>query len=273
MATKESTSPPDLLGQRELLKLVVQKLSSQVLLYGLAVLVFLVVAIQLNQSSSDKILLLGAILLVFLFSITGYLFFEKKRKIEEADPHTMNKLLTRQIDKVKKYQKTSPLKVWTTKLAATGRSRDIEITAKAPEQEFRLGDKIVVHFASEVEGYLSLFNIGTSGRMTRLYPNSLHPNNHIDAHREYSIPAADDNFQYLLQGPAGTEKLKAVLTTRPMELMKPELTASDGLFETRTATAAARDIAIIKETTQNMPEEEWFEAGWEFEVLPQNNEP
>ena len=71
------------------MKLVVQKLASQSLLFGVAVLMVLLGAWKLSQGSVPLVL---AVLFVFVVALAGYLFAEQKSKVERNDPATLSRL-------------------------------------------------------------------------------------------------------------------------------------------------------------------------------------
>jgi hypothetical protein len=60
--------------------------------------------------------------------------------------------------------------------------------------------------------------------------------------------------------------LKAIATLEPVPLIETDFSPEGALFRTVEPAAAARDIAIVKERTDALPEEGWAEAHIEFEV-------
>ena len=79
----------DVFGTAEVLKLVIQKLASQSLLFGVAVLVVLLSAWKLSNGSLKLVI---PVLFVFVIALAGYLFAEQKNKVEHSDPVTMSRL-------------------------------------------------------------------------------------------------------------------------------------------------------------------------------------
>ena len=69
---KEKETAGGTFGTAEVLKLVVQKLASQALLFGVAVLLILLGAWKLSNGS---VLLVVALLFVFVVALAGYLFY------------------------------------------------------------------------------------------------------------------------------------------------------------------------------------------------------
>ncbi|OFZ70672.1 MAG: hypothetical protein A2Z01_06320 [Betaproteobacteria bacterium RBG_16_58_11] len=256
---------------KSLLQEVVKKLSSQALLFSLAVIVILVVAWMLFDAKGIPIVI--AILFVFLVATAAYLFSEEKNKRLEA-------LATPALQAVPKSPATAAVSPVAAEMAATGgfdlsvwvegagahaASRDIAVLPGGGA--FRLGDKIHVCFKSSRRCYLTLLNIGTSGKLTVLYPNGLHQDNLIQANRLYRIPGDEYGFEYVLQGPAGSEKLIAIATEEKVPVLDEALAQNGGLFRTVEGAAVARDIAIAEKRAASVPSGHRAQASYDFQVL------
>ena len=157
------------------------------------------------------------------------------------------------------------VELWTAPAPDEG-ARDLAVTAKRKKAAYRTGQKIVVGFRASRDCHLTLLNIGTSGKLTVLFPNSQHQDNFIQAGREYQIPADEDDFEYLLQGPPGVEKLKAVATLKKIALLESQFAPDGALFRTVEAATGARDIGVIQKKVAAVPGAEWAEAACEFKV-------
>lgn len=260
---KKQAAGGDLFGTGDVLKLVIQKIASQSLLFGLAIIVVLVGAWKVLGRDSMPIIL--AILFVFVVALAGYLFVEQKGKIDQRDPATMSRLSGEKMKDISNPASDFKVELWTAPAPAGG-ARDIAVTAKKKKAGYRTGQKIVVGFRASRDCHLTLLNIGTSGKLTVLFPNALHPDNFIQAGRDYRIPEADDDFEYELQGPAGVEKLKAVATLKKMALLESNFAPDGSLFRTVDAAMGARDIAVIQKKVAAVPNTEWAEAACEFSV-------
>jgi len=259
---KKTTTNDDLFGTAEVLKLVVQKLASQALLFGVAVLVVLLGAWKLSNGSWKLVI---PILFVFVVALAGYLFAEQKGKVEHSDPATLSRLNGGKMQDITNPASAFNVELWSAPAPAAG-ARDIAVTAKKKKAGYRTGQKIVVGFRASRDCYLTLLNIGTSGKLTVLFPNSLHPDNFIQAGRDYRLPEADDDFEYVLQGPAGMEKLKAVATLKQVALLESNFAPDGSLFRTVDAASGARDIGIVQKKVATVPTAEWAEAACEFSV-------
>lgn len=247
----------DPLGTRAILLEIVKKLSSQALLFGLAVIVVLVGAWYLFGAAGLPIIL--AILAVFLIVLFAYLFAEEKNKATASalawlgrDGAATGGELT--------------VELWTESAAgARAGSRDVGVVPK-PGAAYRVGDAIVVGFRASRDCYLTLLNLGTSGGLTILFPNAHQRENFVRGGDPYHIPAADSGFEFRLQGPPGTERLKAVATLSKVTLLESHFASDGAIFDTRPAGAAPRDIAVVQRRVERLQPQAWAEATAEFTV-------
>lgn len=267
-ADNKTDSLGDLLGTKELLRLVVKKLASQALVFGLAVIVLVVVLgwiFRENPIAAVPILL--AVLFVFVVVFAGYVIGEQRSKADKGDPATANQVLGEKMKTIDNHRKeTFSVRLWTVPAGAAptpAGARDIKVAAKS---DYRVGDKIVVRFRSSRDCHLTLLNVGTSGKLTILFPNALHRDNRIRADQDYEIPGPDYGFEYQLQGPPGVEKLKAVATVEDIALLESSFDADGGFFRTVAPATGARDIAVVRKKVAALPAAQWAEAACEFHV-------
>ena len=76
----------------------------------------------------------------------------------------------------------------------------------------RIGSRIAFYFQASAKGYVSLYHFASSGAVQRIYPTEREPYNFVEPGRIYRYPQSG----YLeLQGPAGEETIKAILTVLP----------------------------------------------------------
>lgn len=260
-STQERASA-DPFGTAELLKLVAQKLASQSLLFGLAIIVVLVASWKIVGKDWPFAIL---VVVVFAAALSGYLFVEQKTKVAQREPATMSRLNRRKMTGISNPASDFTVDVWTAPAPAAG-ARDIVVAGRKKKTIYRIGQKIVVGFRANRDCYLTLLNIGTSGKLTVLFPNSLHKDNFLQAGRDYQIPASNDEFEYELQGPTGIEKIKAIATLKPVELLESNFAPDGSLFRTVDAASGARDIAVVQKKVGTVPPAEWSESACEFSV-------
>jgi hypothetical protein len=139
--------------------------------------------------------------------------------------------------------------------------------ASASGTTYRIGTRIVVAFRANRDCYVTLLNVGTSGKLTILFPNSLHPDNRVAANRVTEIPGPGDGFEYQLAGPGGTERIKAIATLDEVALLESQFASDGSLFRTVPATAAARDIAVVRKRVEGLAPARFSEVEWQFTVV------
>jgi len=175
---------------------------------------------------------------------------------------TLN-FLDEKLSGIKQAKSTFKIELWTAKKAEGIKDvRDVKILAR---KYYRIGDRIVMYFKTDRDCYLTLFNIGTSGKLTVLFPNYLFQNNFITANKIYAIPGKEYPFEYELSGPPGVEKIKAIATTSKRNFVDFEFSKAD-FFHTVESGIAARDISIVAKKMEEVPVDSWAEAACEFEV-------
>lgn len=275
MTEKPPALYSDPFGTKEALALAFKKLSSQALVFSLAMVVIVIAAYMV----SVPLAIICVILAIFLIGLLSYLFIEQKHKIDREDPETMSELVGNQLGAIENAPGSGPLAAqkdaaeFSIQLSVeeasgtSARSRDIVVRPSGKKNEYQAGDKIVVEFEATRDCYLTLLNIGTSGKLTILFPNALYRENLIKAGTRYQIPGADYGFDYVLQGPAGVEKLKAIATLEKTELMETQFAADGSFFLTHSPSAAARDIAVVKSRISALPKDRWTEASCDFRVV------
>lgn len=86
-----------------------------------------------------------------------------------------------------------------------------------------IGDTIDISLRPNRNCYVHVLNIGSSGKITLLFPSQFEPNNFVKAGQKYTIPSTDE---YAIQqmGPPGEERIKIIATTQqiPLSGLNPE---------------------------------------------------
>jgi hypothetical protein len=142
-------------------------------------------------------------------------------------------------------------------------NRDIMSRPKS-EKNYHIGEKVNLYFKSEKDCYLTLLNYGTSGKLTVLFPNALFKDNFIKGNTIYAIPGRVYPFDYLINGPKGIERIKAIATTDKLDLIKLVYRQGE-IFST--STSASRDISVAAKKIETMEEQRWAEAMCEIVVV------
>ena len=127
----------------------------------------------------------------------------------------------------------------------------------------KVGDTMKVLFQADRNGYVTLVNVGTSGRITILYPNAYAPNHAVKAGQAYSVPAPGDPYDLTLSGPEGVELVYAVFTTMPTRFVDANFTKDAFTTVNDKAEEFTRDINVA---LKRIPLKEQANAAIEIEV-------
>ncbi|MFT7459841.1 MAG: hypothetical protein ACI909_002524 [Planctomycetota bacterium] len=88
-----------------------------------------------------------------------------------------------------------------------------KLSVLSDQPVYQTGDRVTVSVSSDRDCKLTLINIGTSGRVTVLFPNRFQRSNLIRAGQVVRIPENTAGVDYLVQGPPGIETLVALCRT------------------------------------------------------------
>lgn len=75
-----------------------------------------------------------------------------------------------------------------------------------------IGRTVEFDFQSSADGYVSLWDIGTSGRVTRIFPNQHGGDARVRANTRYGAGGANDSYEFQVNGPTGMEDVYLVWT-------------------------------------------------------------
>lgn len=92
----------------------------------------------------------------------------------------------------------------------------IQLTLATDKAEYQTGEKVAFEFTADKDCHLALIDIGTSGKTIILFPNKWHKENKIEKGKTYKIPPDGADFAYKVEGPVGTERIKAIACLEPL---------------------------------------------------------
>lgn len=178
---------------------------------------------------------------------------------------TQSKVLAQQAFLLEKRIKTPTTPLWEDIQKVKQNNREqFEIKVWTEKTEYALGDDLVVKFKADRACYVTIFNMGSSGQITVLFPNRFYATNYVKANEEYSIPGKFQNFKIKAQGPAGIEKLKIFATEQNVPLLPEQYNVSAfRSLDPKTESSVTRDLAI---TITNLDQTAWAEGSYEFQV-------
>lgn len=99
----------------------------------------------------------------------------------------------------------------------------VKIDLRVNKTRLKPGDTVKVSFETDRDAYLTLVDVGTSGRITRLWPNQFSgSDNLVRAGKRYAFPSSTDRFQFTVSGPEGLERIVAFATSEKNRILKEE---------------------------------------------------
>ncbi len=101
-------------------------------------------------------------------------------------------------------------------------------------------------------------DVGTSGNVHILFPNRFSVGNKVKANETYSVPDKGDGYKINVNGPHGTEIVKAIATLKPILFIDIDFSGTRSIFKSvdKNVPSFTRDLSI--EATET-PSSNWGE--------------
>ncbi len=122
--------------------------------------------------------------------------------------------------------------------------KSINVKVTMDRSEYKIGDMAHISAKSNVDGYLTLIDIATSGNVQVIFPNHWQTNNFVRAGQKIAVPDTGETDYIIVDGPAGTNKVLAVITREPSALTLPDLSQGVGRV-------TYRDLKIMPKTLKS----------------------
>lgn len=122
---------------------------------------------------------------------------------------------------------------------------------------YAIGDQVIINAKAKRDGYLTLIDVGTSGKIRQLFPNKHQSNNFLKKGDIIQVPAKKANFRYTVTGPTGTELIKAIMTTEQGNIYgKSSNSFNNDIYPLTSLTSKALRKDIVTELNTN------HQGGW-----------
>jgi len=133
----------------------------------------------------------------------------------------------------------------------------------AEKPRYKVGEAVKVFFETNKDAYVTLVNVGTSGRITILYPNKFSPTNDVKGGKTYSVPGSGEQYDLVLRGPTGIELVYALVTATPTKFAEANFSKDAFPTVNDKADVLTRDINVA---IRKIPLKEQAVAAVEIEV-------
>ncbi len=142
----------------------------------------------------------------------------------------------------------------------------VELWTDRKDGQYHIGNDLVIYLKANKDSRVTLFDVGTSGKVHIIFPNEYQKDNSIKAGQTYRIPAEDAKWTFKLQGPAGKNILKAIATIEDVQILAQTDTKKAGIFQeiNNSEKQLAKDIGIALKPINSM---QWTEVGTELIIM------
>ena len=185
---------------------------------------------------------------------------------KELNPHDLE-LIDTFSEEFKTAQREKSYQEHLEKLIATKPLKSpFKIKVWTDKKEYEVKDKIVFYIKSEKNGYLTILDVSPSENITVIFPNKFHRDNFIKAGVTYQVPSPDYGFNFQVTGPAGLERIKAIITSNKTSLLK--LNLDEGFHSVKKGTTrGSRAIQVLSKQVDSVGSSAWSEAHSEIFIF------
>jgi hypothetical protein len=113
---------------------------------------------------------------------------------------------------------------------------------------YAVGETLRLAVKTNEDAYITVFNVGASGKVTQLFPNGYQTNNRVRAGDTVEVPSASSESRIKVTGPAGAELIKVVATSKAVTVIPDaHYQSGGGLFRTLTdgSEGLDRDLQVV----------------------------
>ena len=113
---------------------------------------------------------------------------------------------------------------------------------------YAVGEAVRLAIKANEDAYVTVLNIGASGKVTQLFPNAAQSDNKVKAGETVEIPSAASGAQIRVGGPVGAELIKVIATSKPVTVIADgQWKQGSGLFRSLEGDAGTlqRDLEVV----------------------------
>ena len=133
-------------------------------------------------------------------------------------------------------------------VAGKAASLEIETSFDHDNMIYANGERVRLFVTSSEDAFVTVLNVGPSGEVTQLFPNSYQPGNQVKAHVKVEVGA---NGAHIAVGPPfGAELIQIIAANRPLQAFPDDKLDKRGAFSVVRGgvRSAARLLEIIGDT-------------------------
>jgi TolB-like protein len=144
-------------------------------------------------------------------------------------------------------------------VAAKPLNSPFDVRVWTDKKEYEVNEEIVFYVKSEKNSYLTMLDVSPNGNITVIFPNKFHRDNFIESGVTYQVPSPDYGFKFKVTGPAGLERVKAIVALNKVPLLKLDFEKGFHSVEKGT-TRGTRTIQALSKQVGSVGSSTWSEA-------------
>lgn len=112
---------------------------------------------------------------------------------------------------------------------------------------YGIGENVRLFVRTNKDAYITIFNVGPSGQVTLLFPNAYQIDNRIKGGATLEVPGPGTGAEIKVQPPVGTELIKVIASTKPIEVVYERDLTGSGVFKSIAGgtTTIARNLGVV----------------------------
>ncbi len=107
----------------------------------------------------------------------------------------------------------------------------ISLAANRPDWTYGIGETVGLLLTTNEDAYVTVLDIGPTGRVTQLFPNPYQPDNHVLANNPVEIGGAS-GARVTVTGTVGAELIKVIASSGPVAMISRSRLRRHGAFFT-----------------------------------------
>lgn len=111
---------------------------------------------------------------------------------------------------------------------------------------YNVGDTVTLQVRASKDAYITVLEVGTSGKVHIIFPNQFQENNRVPANEVVRIPSDKSSFRIRVGGPSGRDVIKVFATSEPLDTFAQQRLIHEGPYYTTSenARSIARDLSV-----------------------------
>jgi hypothetical protein len=122
----------------------------------------------------------------------------------------------------------------------------VSLAADRADWTYAVGETVGLRLTSNEDAYVTVLDIGPTGRVTQLFPNPYQPDNHVFANSPVEI-GGNSGARVMVTGSVGVELIKVIASRRPVTVFSESELQGRGAFRTVDGgvETALRDLQLV----------------------------